>query len=388
VAQTGQFDGVYIVGYGQTEYTKRTDKVVQRLIWEAIDKALASSGLAWKQVDGLASTSFVLPPDNVTLLAEHFGIAPRWLFQGVYGGASSVIGMLHAARAIQAGDADVVACVAADIFDVAAHNDMLDRFNTSMRDYFAPYAFGGANGVFALHTRLYMERFGAVPEDFGRLCLAQRANAMRNPNALLKKPLSMEEYLQARPIADPLRLYDCVHPCCGGDAIILANEKIAAHANVPLIKILGGGEQHNFPPEELYSLRGGWEAMSDRMYDQAGCSPQDLHFAQLYDDYPVMEFIQLEGLGISDRGGTPEFLAKHDVSVDGSFPINTGGGQLSAGQAGASGGMIGVVEAVMQLRNEAGARQVKCERGVVAGYGLVAYGRGQSASAVILGKAN
>jgi acetyl-CoA acetyltransferase len=223
----GSYDGVFVVGCGQTDYTKRTDTGVQRLIWEATDKALTSANLSWKAIDGLAVTSFVLPPDNVTVLAEHFGLAPRWLFQGVYGGASSIIGMLHAARAIQAGDADVVACVAADIFDVAMHNELLDRFNTSMRDYFAPYGFGGANGVFALHTRLYMEEFGAKREDFGTLCIAQRANALLNPNALMNKPLSMEDYLSAREIADPLRLFDCVHPCCGADAVILASEKVA-----------------------------------------------------------------------------------------------------------------------------------------------------------------
>ena len=384
----GSYEGVYVVGYGQTEYTKRTDKSIQRLIWEAIDKGLTSSRLPWKAVDGLAATAFVLPPDNVTVLAEHFGLAPRWLFQGVYGGAASIIGILHAVRAIQAGDANVVACVAGDIFDVAMHNELLDRFNTSMRDYFAPYGFGGANGVFALHTRLYMEKFGATREDFGRLPVAQRTNALLNPNALLKSAMSMDDYLNARQIADPLRLYDCVHPCCGADAVILANESIAKRLGVPLVKILGGGEQHNHPPEDIYSLRGGWEKMSGRMYEQAGCTPQDLHFAQLYDDYPVMEYLQLEGLGITQRGKTADFLRRTDVTVKGSFPINTGGGQLSAGQAGASGGMIGVVEAVTQLRGEAGARQFKCERGVVAGYGLVAYGRGQSSSAAIFGRAS
>jgi acetyl-CoA acetyltransferase len=105
----------------------------------------------------------------------------------------------------------------------------------------------------------------------------------------------------------------------------------------------------------------------------------------LTDDYPVMEFLQLEGLGISEHGRTPEFLRANDVTARGSFPINTGGGQLSAGQAGASGGMIGVVEAVLQLRGEGGARQVaNCRRGVVSGYGMVAYGRGLSCSAAIL----
>src|SRR3546814_3835478 len=100
-------------------------------------------------------------------------------------------------------------------------NDMIDRsFSGPLRDYFAPFGFGGANGVFALHTRLYMEKYGVSAEDFGRLAIAQRNNALLNPNALFKEALTMRDYLEARAIADPLRLYDCVLPCCGGDAIV------------------------------------------------------------------------------------------------------------------------------------------------------------------------
>ena len=124
---------MFIVGAGQAAYEKRADRPVQRVLWEALDAALQSAGLAMRDVDGLAATAFVLPPDNVTTLAEHFGLAPRWLFQGLYGGASGVVSVLHAARAIQAGDADVVACIAADVFDTAAHDNMLDHFNGSVR---------------------------------------------------------------------------------------------------------------------------------------------------------------------------------------------------------------------------------------------------------------
>jgi len=99
----------------------------------------------------------------------------------------------------------------------------------------------------------------------------------------------------------------------------------------------------------------------------------------------VMEFVQLEGLGYAPFGGAVELIRKRDTTVRGDLPINTGGGQLSAGQAGASGGMIGVVEAVQQLRGEAGARQLPARRGLVAGYGMVAYGRGLSCSAAVLG---
>jgi len=377
-------DSVIVAGVGQTLYEKRSRKTVHRVLWEAVDTALRSAGLPMRRVDGLAVTAFVLPPDNVTTVAEHFGLEPRWLFQGMYGGASAIISMLHAARAIQAGDADVVACVTADVFDVASHMDLMDRFNAPVRDYLGPYGFGGPNGIFALHTRLYMDRYGARREDFGKLLIAQRTNALLNPNALFKTPLSMEEYLNARLIADPLRLYDCVLPCTGGDCVILARPDLVPADGRPRVRLRSGGEMHNFPANDVFSLRGGWERFKDRMYADAGYRPFDMDFVQLYDDYPVMEFIQLESLGFAPAGGAADLIRKRDTTVRGDLPINTGGGQLSAGQAGASGGMIGVAEAVLQLRGEAGARQVRARRGLVSGYGMVAYGRGLSCSAAVL----
>ncbi|MBP6020331.1 MAG: thiolase family protein [Burkholderiaceae bacterium] len=378
------FEGVRVVGAGQTVYAKRSTDGVNRLLYKAASAALADAGLPWSSVNGLAVTSFMLPPDNVAVVAEHFGVEARFMFQGVYGGASGIIGMAHAARAIRDGACDVVVCAAADAFDVASHNATLDHFNTSVRDYMSPQGFGGANGMFALHTRLYMERYGATAEDFGRFCIALRENALRNPNALFSEPLTMEAYLTARQIADPLRLYDCVMPCVGGDAIVLVSEKIASTLPGPSLRILASEEIHNYPANDVYGLPGGWEGFSERLYERAGCRPTDLHFAQVYDDYPVMSFIQLEGLQFCPPGTSGRFIQQKGITVDGGLPVNTGGGQLSAGQAGASGGMIGVVEGVTQLLGRAGKRQVKCERGVVSGYGMVAYGRGLSSSAAIL----
>ncbi len=378
------FDGVRIVGAGQTVYSKRSPHGVHRLLYEAGTAALKDAGLEWGRVDGLAVTSFMLPPDNVAIVAEHLGIEARFMFQGVYGGASGVIGMTQAARAIRDGACDVVVVAAADAFDVTSHNATLDHFNTSVRDFMSPQGFGGANGMFALHTRLYMERYGATREDFGRFCIALRANALRNPNALFKEALTMDAYLNARQIADPLRLYDCVLPCVGGDAIVLVSERIADTLQGPSLRILASEEIHNYPAHDVYGLPGGWEGFADRLYERAGCGPTDLDFAQVYDDYPVMSFVQLEGLGICPKGEAARFVRETDITIDGQFPVNTGGGQLSAGQAGASGGMIGLVEGVTQLLGRADGRQVDCERGVVSGYGMVAYGRGLSSSAAIL----
>ncbi|MBX9752484.1 MAG: thiolase family protein [Roseococcus sp.] len=379
------YEGVFVVGAGQTPYEKKTEKPVQRLIWEAADLALRSAGLGFRDVNGLGVTCFTLGPDNVTTMAEHMGLTCRWLSQGLYGGASGISAMLQAARAIQHGDADVVVVLAADAFDVTSHMNM--SRNPGQHDYMGPWGYGAANGVFAMHTRLYMEQFGAAREDFGRLCIAQRENAMLNPNALLRTRLTMEDYLNARPIADPLRLFDCVLPCCGADAVVLASEAVARRLDVPRLRILGGGEMHNHPADDIYGFSAGWELFRDRMWNTAGCGPEEMDLVQLYDDYPVMEFVQLEGMGFAPRGGAAELIRKNDCTVRGSLPINTGGGQLSAGQCGASGGMIGVTELVTQLRHEGGARQVAgARRGVVSGYGQVSYGRGLSASAVVLGR--
>ena len=206
----GAYDGVYLVGAGQTPYEKQTAKPVQRLIWEASDLALQSAGLGWSTVDGLGITSFTLTPDTVTTMTEHLGLECRWLYQGMYGGASGIIGMMEAARAIRAGDAEVAMIVTADTFDVSSHMTMTR--NPGQGDYMGPWGHGAPNGMFALHTRLYMERYGATREDFGRFCTALRENALLNPNALFDKPLTMEDYLGARPIAEPIHLYDCVHP--------------------------------------------------------------------------------------------------------------------------------------------------------------------------------
>src|SRR5258708_24480184 len=149
----GVLDGVCIVGAGQTEYPKGGPKSVQRLLYEAGSAALADGGLPWSAVDGLAVTSFMVRPDNVATVAEHFGIEARFLFQGLYGGASGIIGMAHAARAIRDGACDVVVCAAADAFDVASHNATLDHFNCSVPGDMSPPGFGGANGMVGLPTR-------------------------------------------------------------------------------------------------------------------------------------------------------------------------------------------------------------------------------------------
>jgi acetyl-CoA acetyltransferase len=133
-------------------------------------------------------------------------------------------------------------------------------------------------------------------------------------------------------------------------------------------------------------MRAGWALDRDELYRQAGAGPEDMDFLQTYDDYPVISLMQLEDLGFCAKGEGPAFVRKHGFTWDGSFPLNTSGGQLSVGQAGAAGGFLGMVEAIRQLTGEAKGRQVKnAKLGLVSGFGMINYDRGLGSGAAILG---
>jgi acetyl-CoA acetyltransferase len=296
-----------------------------------------------------------------------------------------VISVLEAARAVSAGLASVVVCAAADSFTVAKHDEMVGAFTESIRDYIAPLGFGGANGLFALVQRRHMHEYGTRREQLGHLAVAQRRHALANPNALFQVPLTLEDYLEARIIADPIRLFDCVMPCAGGDAVVVTTEERARRCPGRPLRILSGGQAHNWRHEDVVPVTQGWVTFADGMFDEAGVARDEVDFVQLYDDYPIMEVIQLEDLGFCEKGDGGRFVAETDLSLTGTLPVNTGGGQLSAGQAGAAGGMIGVTEAVAQLQGAAGDRQVEhAAMGLVSGFGMVGYGRGLSCSAMLL----
>src|SRR5690606_34441976 len=157
-------------------------------------------------------------------------------------------------------------------------------------------------------------------------------------------------------IADPIRLYDCVLPCAGAEAVIVTSlDRAPAGKGV---RVVTGYERHNYPQMEIAPLKGGWETFASKLYADAGYGPEDMDFVQLYDDYPIMAAIQFEDLGFCAKGEVSKFLAENTFDWEGSMPLNTGGGQLSCGQAGIAGGLLSVTEAVRQLRGEGGSRQV------------------------------
>lgn len=348
---------------------------------------LQSAGLGKDEVDGLCVSSFTLFPDTAVGLTDHLGLSPRWLDQIQVGGACGVVALRRAARAVQSGDAEVVACIAGDTNHVDTFRLSLGSFSQFARDAVYPYGSGGPNASFAFLTDHYMGQHGAVREDFGKLCVQQRTNALGFPHALFKKPLTMEQYLNARPITLPLHLFDCVMPCAGGEGFLVMSRQRARRLGLRHAEILSTIERHNAFPEDPIQMRGGWALDRDDLYAMAGEGPEDMDFVQTYDDYPVINMMQLEDLGFCAKGEAPAFVRRHDFTWQGDFPLNVSGGQLSVGQAGIAGGYLGLVEAIRQLTDGALGHAVANARlALVSGFGMINFDRGLCSAAAVLGR--
>jgi acetyl-CoA acetyltransferase len=351
----------------------------------ALAELLKTAGLGKEKLDGLTVSSFTLTPDTAVGLTQHLGLTLRWLDHIPMGGASGVVALRRAARAVQSGDADAVACIAGDTNHTHSFRLNLATFSQFARDAVYPYGSGGANASFAFLTAYYMRTYGATREDFGKICVAQRANALKFPFALMKKPLTLDEYLNAREIAEPLRLYDCVMPCAGADAFLVLRRGEAGRLGLPYARILGTIERHNAFPDDPIQYRGGWALDRDELYAQAGVSPDDIDVLATYDDYPVISLMQIEDLGFCQKGEGPEFVRRQGFTADGSFPLNTSGGQLSVGQAGAAGGFLGLVEIVRQVTGQTlGVKVPDARIGLASGFGMINYDRGLCSGAAIL----
>ena len=366
-------------------YERFSEHSAHRWLGTALKELITQSQLQKHDIDGVCVSSFTLGSDSAVGLMQHFQMNPRWLDHIPMGGASGVVALRRAARAVQCGDASIVACIAGDTNQRDSFKNTVSGFSRFSQDAVYPYGAAGPNGSFALLTDYYMQNYHATRADFGKLCVAQRDNALRNPHALMKKPLSLEQYLEARPIADPIHLFDCVMPCAGAEGYLVMPKSRAKQLQLPYVEILSTIERHNAFYDDPVQYRGGWAMDVDELYDMAQVTTKDIDFLETYDDYPVINVMQFEDLGFCKKGEGPQFIRDNSFTIDGSFPFNTSGGQLSVGQAGAAGGYLGLVQAIRQLNHSAELTQVKeATIGMVSGFGMINYDRGICTAAAIL----
>lgn len=373
---------VCFVGYGSTEYSRKSEAPLLWYYAEAIRAALQQTGLKKSAIQGLSITTQA-SSDYSPHVAEQLGLELDWVLNGDYGGAGGVMSVRRAADAIEAGHIDTAVLVGANTFDRSVVHQRTLEYQRS--NYVDVYGFGGPNTLMALIQRIHMENYGTTLEQIGKIAVAQRENARLNPQALLRDPMSLEDYLKSRMISDPIRLFDCVMPCSGAECIMLASEERARSITDKLVYLVTDAEKVQYQVADMLPDKTtfGTKIVGERLFSEV--KREDIDLFELYDDYPIAVMIQIEDLGYCKKGEGGKFVEAHDLTYKGDFPLNTGGGELSVGQAGLAGGFLHIVEALRQLRGEAGPRQVKkAERALVTGIGWLSYGRNLGTTAGLI----
>ncbi|MDJ0270150.1 MAG: thiolase family protein [Aigarchaeota archaeon] len=386
-----------ISGYAETPFSRaRVDKGEPRLTAEeyyawALELLLKQTGLEKKDLtgQGVGIIGSEWPHSEIwsAEAIQNLGLEPKLLVRADHGGANAAALLVQGVLAIQAGYVEHFLMLGADTpLSITGPASRTWRYD---ENYLKPFGTMGPNSLIAMAMRRYMNDYGAKPEHFGTVSVVQRKHATLNPNAYLKTPLTMEDYLNSRLISDPLRLLDICIWVNGGFAILLSSASAAKRITDKPVSILGFGEWHNpnagQPMHDITTT--GVKIAAEQAYKMSGITPRDVSLFQPYDDYTVAVLMQIEDAGFCKKGEAGRFLEENDISYQGQLPVNTGGGQLSAGQAGMAGGFLHFVEAARQLRGEAGQRQVKDARiGLVTSLGCVGFeGHFINNYAVVLG---
>lgn len=347
----------YIVGAFEHPTRKAPHTSVAQLHAEVAHGALVDAGLTKDDVDGYFCSADA-PGMGPTSMVEYLNLRPRHVDSTDIGGASYITLVSHAAQAIAAGKCNVALITLAGrprSEGVATGTTPRVR-NPSQPDFQweFPYGIANANG-YALCARRHMYEYGTTSEQLAWIKVAASHHAQHNPNAMLRKTVTVEEVLQSPMVADPLHRLDCCVVSDGGGALVVARPEIAKKLNRPRVKILGAGEtvKHTMAGEIDLTYSGAkWSGA--QAFAEAGVTPQDIQYASIYDSFTITVLMQLEDLGFCAPGKGGAFVADGNlISGVGRLPVNTDGGGLCNNHPGNRGGMTKVIEAVRQLRGEA-----------------------------------
>ena len=351
----------------------------------ALNSLLKNIGMTKKELD---STRYALVlnrpmwPHALIWTSEvisNLGLSPKLTYASDHGGASALFSMIQAQIALNSGFVDHAIIIGSDSSMTPFTSPNSFRPDRTWRyelNYEMPLGMIGPLSEAALIMRKHMETYGTTAEQLGIVAVAQRKNACQNPNAYLQKPLTMDEYLNSPMIAEPVRMLDAVIPINAAYAMMMSSPAAASKLTDKPVFMEGFETSLNYAAtDELRDITDmGMHGSMEKLLEMGKISRKDIDFLQLYDDFTVIALMQFESMGFAEKGKGGKFVENNDISFAGSLPVNTGGGQLSGGQAGTAGGYSLFVEAVQQLRGEAGGRQVKgASRGIVSGLGGLGY---------------
>jgi acetyl-CoA acetyltransferase len=364
---------IAIASYYECQPQRKGNRTVFDFATEAATGALEAARLKKTDVDGVITNMAQSGATSTfwsILISEYLGMSPGWLESVDVGGGSPLAGVARAGAAIKAGFAHTVLVVMADCSSSARLSRNLG-YRVEFED---PYGPAGPPGLFGLIVNRYKHQYGDPEEAMCKIAMTQRRHAQLNPKALLRQPMSREDYFNSRMIGDGIRLLDCVMPADGGLAVVVTSGQRARELTDKPVYLTGYSETHNFDGTNLLpdTTVSGFSIACPQALEQAGLRIDDVDMFQPYDDFTIAVIMKLEDAGFCKKGEGKDFVLATDLSFEGKLPLNTGGGQISVGQPGLSAGMIQVVEAVRQLRGEGGERQVKDPKNaLVTGIGYV-----------------
>ena len=345
-------------------------------------EALADCGMELGEVDGILSTSIPESPIfGPAAAVEYLGIQASFAEVVDLGGASPTGMIWRAVAAIEAGACDTCICFCSSVpapsnnrqpWNPARGYLGADAWGSPHGQFDLPYGLNNPNSHFALVASRYMHEFGVTSEQMAKVAVDQRTNAIANPKAVFRNPITVEDVVNSPLIVDPLHQLEIVMPCSGGSAVIVTTLERAQQLRQRPVVLTGFGERvtHKAITYAPTLIESPIRAAADRAFAMANVSRDSIDMASMYDCYTVTVLLTIEGSGFCGPGEGGRFVTGHDLTFRGDWPLNTHGGQLSMGQAGIAGGMSHVIDAVTQLQGRAGERQLPhCERAYVTGTG-------------------
>jgi acetyl-CoA acetyltransferase len=341
--------GVGVAGLGHSPGWRPLE-----LLARAAAAAIDDAGLTLAEVDGLcAGTLYHFFP--TLTVAEYLGIRPKWSNSDMVGGSSFLSHVLMATAAIAAGLCEVVLIAYGS--NARSSRDLGGLIETP--EFEAPYDLPIPLAGYAMAASRHMHQFGTTRSHLAEVAVAARRWAQLHPEATERAPLTIDEVLQAPLVADPFSRYDCCLVSDGGAAIVVTKPERAKSLRREPVHFLGGAGAHwhrEIAQMPDLTVTAATES-GRRALDMAGVSPQDVDVVQLYDAFTINTILFLEDLGFCQKGEGGAFVQNGGIAPGGHLPVNTNGGGLSYAHPGMY-GLFEIIEAVLQLRGSAEARQV------------------------------
>ncbi|GHF50637.1 acetyl-CoA acetyltransferase [Amycolatopsis bartoniae] len=339
-----------------------------RLHVEGARNALEDAGLRLSDIDGIASVSAPGPIQ----VAHALGVQPRWIDGTGVGGTSFLLHVRHAVAAIEAGHASTILITHGESgrSRVGPARGSMPASSPNAQ-FEAPYGVFGPPTMFTIPLLRYMKEFGLTPEQLASVAVAQRKWAARNPRAMYRDPITVEDVLASRMISYPFHLLECCLVTDGGGALIVTSDERAADLRKPPVHILGTGETFESPLISQmadFTTSAAFRRSSRDAFAEAGIGVGDVDHVMIYDAFAHVPIYGLEDMGFLGRGEAGPFIAEGHTSPGGSLPVNTNGGGLSYTHTGMY-GMFLIQESVRQLRGEAAAQVPGVEVSVALGNG-------------------